>query len=128
MIAADDIADRLESLMKKRCADLLGLARRAGQAVSGFDKAEIQIKSGKAGVLIEASDGAEGGREKLSRLNRDLPVVTGLTAEELAAPFGRDRAVHVVVDRGRLATSLMEEMTRLARFRGIGTEADAKET
>ncbi len=34
-----DLAEQLEGLMVRRCLDLLGLARRAGEAVAGFEKA-----------------------------------------------------------------------------------------
>ena len=57
---ADGLADRVEALLARRCVDLIGLARRAGQAVTGFAKVEAALDKGEAAVLVEAADGAAG--------------------------------------------------------------------
>ncbi len=54
------LADRVEALLARRCVDLIGLARRAGQAVAGFAKVEAALDKGEAAVLVEAADGAAG--------------------------------------------------------------------
>ncbi|MCH7833119.1 MAG: RNA-binding protein, partial [Proteobacteria bacterium] len=59
-----DLADQLEGLMVRRCLDLLGLARRAGEAVAGFEKARAWLREGKGGVILQARDGATDGRKK----------------------------------------------------------------
>ena len=43
----------------------LGLARRAGELVLGFEKVSTALKAGRVAVLAEASDGAADGRGKL---------------------------------------------------------------
>ena len=52
-----DLEEALEGLMVRRCLDLIGLARRAGDVVQGFEKARARFRSGKGGVLLQASDG-----------------------------------------------------------------------
>src|SRR5208282_1633455 len=44
------LADRVEDLLARRCVDLIGLARRAGQAVTGFAKVEAALDKGEAAV------------------------------------------------------------------------------
>jgi predicted RNA-binding protein YlxR (DUF448 family)/ribosomal protein L30E len=114
---ADDLADRIEELLLRRCLDLIGLARRAGEAVTGFEKTRAMVSSGRAGALIAAADGADDGRAKLRALAQSLPLVEGLTAVELGAAFGRDRAVHAAVAAGGLCDRLLAETARLAGFR-----------
>src|SRR3954467_10471357 len=63
--AAPDLPDLVESLLKRRLLSGLGLARRAGDLTSGFEKVSAAIAAGKAAWLIEASDGAADGRRKL---------------------------------------------------------------
>ena len=115
-----DLADQVEALLARRCCDVLGLARRAGQAAAGFEKVRAWIQAGKAGVLLGASDGAEDGRRKLMALARGLPVISVLRGDELAAGLGRETAVHAAVRGGKLAETLRRDAARLEGFRAIG--------
>lgn len=112
-----DLADRVEALLVRRCGEALGLARRAGSAVSGFERVAETVRRGPMGALLFALDSAEGGRRKLGALGRDLPVATVMYAAELGAAFGRDRAVHVAVGPGALCGRLLIDLDRLAGFR-----------
>jgi len=99
-----DLADRVERLMVRRCQDLIGMARRAGQVVSGFARVEVWLKSGKpTGVLLEATDGIEDRRKKLCSWTKEVQVIDALDGNELGIAFSRDRVVHVIVAPGRLA-------------------------
>jgi predicted RNA-binding protein YlxR (DUF448 family) len=125
-----DLPDAVERLLARRCSELIGLARRAGEAVAGFEKVREELRAGRAGLLLEASDGADGGRGKLLRLARgSTAVVDLLTAAELGAAFGRDHAVHGALARGRLAERLLAEAERLKGFRAggaAGQETDSE--
>ena len=115
----DDLADRIDGLLVRHCLGLIGLARRAGQVSAGFEKARERVRSGQAGVLFAASDGAPGGRRKLEQLARTTPVFDLLTSEELGTALGRERVVHVAVASGGLAKRLMREATRLSGLRKV---------
>jgi predicted RNA-binding protein YlxR (DUF448 family) len=119
----DDLTDRLEALLAERAVELIGLARRAGQAVVGYDQVAAWLKAGRAGLLVQAADGAPAGRARLAALAGDRPVVELLRAEELARPFGRDHVVHAAVAAGGIAARLQEELTRLAGLRRVDQEA-----
>ena len=107
----------LASSLERRIAECLGLARRAGQAVAGFQKAREWIDGGRAALLVEASDGSP---EERARFASGFPgaVAMPLDAARLGSLFGRDRAVHVAVAAGRLAELLMMETERLAGVSG----------
>jgi predicted RNA-binding protein YlxR (DUF448 family) len=112
----DDLRPRVVAGLERRVAELLGLARRAGQAVAGFVAARDWVASGRAGLVVEARDGAPDGRRKLLS-GTSVPVVAPLTAAELGAVFARDHVVHVAVAPGRLARAIMTEAARLAGVR-----------
>ncbi|MGE5514203.1 MAG: RNA-binding protein [Bacteroidota bacterium] len=121
----DDLADRLEGLLRQRCLNLISLARRAGQAICGFEKVKAELKAGRAAVLVEARDAAEDGKCKMRALASGHPVVELFDAVELGAPFGRDQSVHAVLTPGGLARRLVEEAGLLAGFRqGAVTHPD----
>lgn len=116
----DQLADRIEALLKRRCLDLIGLARRAGQVASGFEQVRASLREGRAAVLIVAVDGAEGGRGKTAGFARELPLIELFTAAEIGAALGRERTVHVALARGALAKRLVVEGMRLAGFTSVG--------
>ena len=111
------LADLVERQLLTRCLDLIGLARRSGQAVAGFEKVCGELRARRGAVVLTASDGAPGGRGKVLGLAGSLPVVAVLTGTEVGMVFGRDHAVHAVLAPGRLADRLLNEARRLAGFR-----------
>jgi predicted RNA-binding protein YlxR (DUF448 family) len=117
VIVGAGLTDQVERLLTRRCLDLIGLARRAGQAVSGHDRAQEWVKGGRCGVLLAAADGAPGGRAKMRAVATGMPVVEVLSGAELGSATGRERAVHLVVAPGKLAAGLLREAARLAGFR-----------
>jgi predicted RNA-binding protein YlxR (DUF448 family)/ribosomal protein L30E len=121
-VSVDDaLSDTVERLLERRCLDFLGIARRAGQAVAGFEKTREMIRSARAGLVLTASDAAEDGRRRIegpARGDDRAAIVSGVFASEaLGAVFGRDAAVHVAVERGPLAARLLRECNRLVGFR-----------
>ncbi len=115
--AGPDLVDQVERLLTRRCLDLIGLARRSGQVVCGFDGVRERLRLGRCGAVLAAADGAAGGRAKVRALAAGAPVVDVLTSAELGSAVGRERMVHMAVERGRLADRLVREAARLAGFR-----------
>ena len=83
-----DLADLVERQLTRRCLDLVGLARRAGQAVAGYEKARQWLLAGKAGVVLAAADGAPASRGKIGALAPELPEIDLFSGEELGAVWG----------------------------------------
>jgi predicted RNA-binding protein YlxR (DUF448 family) len=124
---APDLGSQVAALAKREVAELLGLGRKSGQLVAGFEKVEAALRSGKVRVLVAASDGAEDGRGKLARLaGSGVEICAPLTAAELAQALGREHAVHAAIKAGGIA-----EKTIIAARRFIaltqGPEAGARE-
>jgi uncharacterized protein len=121
-----DLLARLRTGLEQRIGELLGLARRAGQAVAGFDKAGEWVRTGRAALVVQAADGSVDERRRFLS-GRDIPTVAPLPAAALGAVFGRDRAVHVALAPGRLAAILRIEAGRLAGLADpAGGDAGAK--
>jgi hypothetical protein len=121
-----NLADLVESLLVAQIQGWIGLARRAGELVLGFDVIERTLRGGKPVlVLIEAQDAGEDGRRKLQEAadSQGLrPFVLGaLTREELGLALGRGNVVHAALTPGQKSGSLAERLVsdagRLAGFR-----------
>ena len=121
--APADLADTLDKLLKKRCLEQLGLARREGVLISGFEKSAAAIRAGRAAWLIEAADGSADGRGKLLALARHQsppPGVCGaFSAEDLGLALGLENVIHAVLLAGGRADRWTEEVQRLAGFRAL---------
>ena len=114
---APDLAATVEIRLLRRCLDILGLARRAGQLVNGFEKVRAALKAGRIGVLIQADDGARDGRQKLAQLFRAGTVIDAFSIAELSLALGHENVVHAALNRGRLADRFVQESMRLSGFR-----------
>ena len=112
---APDLLEILQAALARRIGELLGLARRAGQAVAGFEKAREWLRAGRAGLVVQAADGSNDERARfLSGARGTVAVHTPLSAAALGVVFGRDRVVHIVLAPGTLADRIGLECTRLA--------------
>ena len=116
-----DLSDTVETLLFRRCLDQLGLARREGVLISGFEKSAVAIRSGKAAWLIEAADGSSDGRGKLAALARHqtTKVCGAFSADDLSLALGLENAIHGVLLRGGRADRWTIEVERLAGFRSL---------
>lgn len=113
-------ADQVHQRLRLRVLDLLGLARREGLIVSGFEKVAALIRSNKPHWLIEASDGAQDGRTKLLNLafaHQSAPkICASFNNQELSLALGLENAIHVALLGGRRSERWSFEMKRLSGF------------
>ncbi|HEX3700576.1 MAG TPA: RNA-binding protein [Phenylobacterium sp.] len=116
--APAELAELVENLLRRRLLSGLGLARKAGELTSGFEKVSAAIS--RTAWLIEASDGAADGRRKLWALARKQPRVPGLigafTAAELGLALGAENVIHTAFLAGRAAERWAQDVHRLSGF------------
>jgi len=117
VVAPAKLADRCEALLARRCCDALGLARRAGLAVAGYERVNEAVRRGNAALLLLARDGAETGRRRMAAGAPGVALANVLDASELSGVFGRERVTFVAVGPGPLCSRLQAELQRLAGFR-----------
>ncbi|MGI9508410.1 MAG: RNA-binding protein [Geminicoccaceae bacterium] len=113
----DGLADRIEALLARRFYDGLGLARRAGLIVMGFDQVQACLTQSGAALLLAAADAAEDGRRKLRHLAPGLPLISAGSRENLGTALGREHLVHAALPPGKLAARVLRDAGRLAGFR-----------
>lgn len=120
----DGLADTVGHLLRQNCLGLLGLCRKAGDLVTGFEKVKSCIAAGDAAVLICAQDGADDGRQKLQRLARDTPQIGVLASAEMSLVLGRENVVHAALKDGGLARRLVQEAHRLSSYEAASVSDD----
>jgi predicted RNA-binding protein YlxR (DUF448 family) len=120
--ATADLSDRAEKALVTRMLGDLGIARRSGQLVLGFDNVLRALEGPKPPkVLIEAFDGAKDGKRKLyaaaHRLELKCTVIESLTSAELGLALGRENVIHAAIQPGGFAERLTFDAERLSGFR-----------
>lgn len=126
-----DLLALTRRLIRRRALGLVGLARKGGGALAGFEKVQAALRAGvigraggagqkSVGLWLEACDGSDDGRTKLYALAQALgvPLVDVFDRSELGAALGRDEAVHVVLAAGPLAQQVRREVARLSALGG----------
>lgn len=113
----EGLADLVERLQAARVVELLSMARKAGDAVMGYEKVKDWLARGTAATLIQASDGSERGKTKLHAPDGEKGFIGCLSAGEIGLAFGRERAIHAALAAGGLRTRVVEEAARLAGLR-----------
>jgi predicted RNA-binding protein YlxR (DUF448 family) len=116
----DGLFDLVEKLLVKRVIETISLARRGGEVVSGFEVVKGALISGRARILIQASDGSERQLGKLRSPEGKNVYFNCLTQAELGLAFGRDYAIHAALTGGGLTKRVRAEATRLAGIRKKG--------
>ncbi|MCC6918197.1 MAG: RNA-binding protein [Alphaproteobacteria bacterium] len=121
----------VETLLVKRTLGLLGIARRAGLVVNGFERVKEaldlhEIGRARVAVLIEASDGSADGRRsilaKARAIGIEAPVCGLFTAAELSMALGGANVIHACLlsaGTGGLHARFLEEIGRTAGFRAM---------
>lgn len=129
VVVPPTLADDVERLLARRVVELISLARKAGEAVAGFEKVKDWLSKERAAVLIQASDGSERGKTKLHPPGGPDTFIGCLTAGELGLSFGREHAIHGALAAGGLTDRVVEEAARLAGLRKqLSGKAASKDT
>lgn len=135
--AGPDLSAQVEQLLVKRILDQLGMVKRAGNLILGFEQVREEVRKAAPAFVIEASDGSEDQRGKVLALVRGLhtpepdetgkmagnlelpPVIGCFSGDELGMALGRERVIHACVKYGRIAHAWSGELDRLSGFRRV---------
>ncbi|MGH6819897.1 MAG: DUF448 domain-containing protein, partial [Methylocella sp.] len=66
--AEPDLPDLVANLLRKAALSYLSLAKKAGEAVTGFTKVEEMLGKGRVRILVHAAEAAPDGCRKLDKL------------------------------------------------------------
>ena len=107
----------VEERLAARVIELISLARRAGEARSGFEKVKAVLVDESAVCLLQASDGSSREKTRLRPPTGKNAYFADLTAAELGLAFGRDRVIHAALLSGGLSERVRYDSARLAGLR-----------
>lgn len=112
------LPEQVEMLLKKRCLDLIGLAKKAGYLIIGADKIKDAAKKETLPILVQASDGSQTEEKHLKNGLRDVFIINDFTKDEIDQALGRDFCVHLALKKCKIADNLKIEVGRLRAYLG----------
>ncbi|MCC7260512.1 MAG: DUF448 domain-containing protein [Alphaproteobacteria bacterium] len=124
-VDAAALVEQADRLLARKCLDLLGLARKSGAAVMGFEKVRTLLEGNGPVLLIQASDAAEDGKRKLKQKAAAEDVFELFPAEALSRAVGKENTVHIGVKADITTGRLAKELRRLAILRNERKITDA---
>ncbi|MCO6384230.1 MAG: RNA-binding protein [Vannielia sp.] len=113
----EGLVDLVEQLLVKRVTDGIALARKSGRAVAGYEKVKGWLLIEEAALLIQAMDGSERGKSKLSSPPGKGTFVGCLSANEIGLAFGREHVIHAALASGGLTKRVVEDAAKLGALR-----------
>ena len=123
VLISNGFLDNIERMLVDRAVSAVGLARRAGRVLAGYTKIDHALREGRVLLRIEAKDGGKDGRNKLTRLNPNIPVLDCVYGKELARAFENPNAVHLAIavnnknGNDGLMAKFTKDFGRLDQFR-----------
>lgn len=122
--AGPELSVSAEARLVERMLGHLGIARRSGDLILGFDQVERSLRGeDPPAVVVEAAEASPDGSRKLrsAAIARGIApfVIRALTNEELSLAVGRANVVHAALKPGRIAERLIFDAGRLAGFRPL---------
>lgn len=128
-VAVDaDLVGMIDRLLVKNALGSLGLLRKSGNLMTGSAKVDDLIRSGKAGFVLHATDGAADGIRKITQGRKALREMGGktvpgfslFTSSEMSLAFGGDNVIHAAANAGQVSKGALARLVALARYRGTG--------
>ena len=119
-----DLPERVSKQLRQHALSLMSLAKKAGEAVTGFMKVEEIVGRGRAKLLFHALEAQPDGCRKLDKyLQPGMEKIVLFHSDELDLAFGRSNVVHAAVARGGLADKLLLGVRRIEMFEApVGAE------
>ncbi len=124
----DNLADIVAELLSQNVINMIGMAKKSGQLLLGFDQVHKAASQTALAIRIEARNGSPDGRGKIRTLskavNRELgmplPIVIGcFDSHVLGNACGRDNIVHAAIKPGKFASNLSDLTGKLSGFQSL---------
>lgn len=144
------LADTIETILRKQVVEALAIANKAGLASFGYENVLKLANSGKAKMIIHASEGSERGFSKINsaitaeltlEMNEPLhfsaksgkeanektaKLLRFLNGDELARATGKEGITHIGLKEGQALRLLLERAKKYQHYVGIFSPNEQK--
>lgn len=128
--AADDLAERVERLFLQQLLQMMNMARKAGQLVTGSAKVDAAIRSGAAIAVFHSTDAAADGVRKIDQARKawhlgmeteeEIPSFRLFSESEMEGVMGQNAFIHAAVLAGQAGEGVVKRAKMLEQYRNGG--------
>ncbi|MFC5755141.1 RNA-binding protein [Rhizobium sp. GCM10022189] len=128
--AADDLGERVERLLLHQLLQMMNMARKAGQLVTGSAKVDAAIRSGAALAVFHSTDAAADGVRKIDQARKawhlgmeteeEIPSFRLFSESEMEGVMGQNAFIHAAVLAGQAGEGVVKRAKMLEQYRNGG--------
>jgi predicted RNA-binding protein YlxR (DUF448 family) len=128
--AADDLGERLDRLLAMQLMQMMNMARKAGQLVSGSAKVDAAVRSGAALAVFHSTDAAADGVRKIDQARKawhlgmeteeEIPSFRLFSESEMEGVMGQNAFIHAAVLAGQAGEGVVKRAKMLEQYRNGG--------
>ena len=96
--------------MKDKFISFLGITKKAGKVVEGYNKCEEILKKNSCYLIIVSQEASSNAREKFERIcnNKKVPIIVAYSSQELSYALGKEGLNVIGVKDSSMANRLLQ--------------------
>ncbi|OWV96510.1 RNA-binding protein [Rhizobium sp. R693] len=128
--AAADLGQAVETLLGQQLMQMMNMARKAGQFVTGSAKVDAAVRSGAAIAVFHATNAAEDGVRKIDQARKawhlgmeteeEIPSFRLFSEDEMEGVMGQNAFIHAAVLAGQAGEGVVKRAKMLEQYRNGG--------
>lgn len=112
----DDLMEQIRQALHRHVLSLLGLARKAGLAVCGFEKVKEALSAHQVLSVFEAVEASQNSKDKLYRPQDEMPIARAFNAAELGHVFSAPEIMFAALLNGQMTEKIKPFIIKLNAF------------
>lgn len=127
---AADFGETVEKLLMQQLMQMMNMARKAGQFVSGSAKVDAAVRSGAAIAVFHSTDAAADGVRKIDQARKawhlgmeteeEIPSYRLFSESEMEGLMGQNAFIHAAVLAGQAGEGVVKRAKMLEQYRNGG--------
>ena len=128
--AAADLGETVGMLLAQQLMQMMNMARKAGQFVTGSAKVDAAVRSGAAIAVFHATNAAEDGVRKIDQARKawhlgmeteeEVPSYRLFSESEMEGVMGENAFIHAAVLAGQAGEGVVKRAKMLEQYRNGG--------
>ncbi|AJD39514.1 RNA-binding protein [Rhizobium sp. SEMIA 4085] len=128
--AAADLGETVDRLLAQQLMQMMNMARKAGQFVSGSSKVDAAVRSGAALAVFHSTDAAGDGVRKIDQARKawhlgmeteeKIPSFRLFSESEMEGVMGQNAFIHAAVLAGQAGEGVVKRAKMLEQYRSGG--------
>ncbi|KRB59220.1 DNA-binding protein [Rhizobium sp. Root708] len=125
-----DLGEVVEKLLSQQLMQMMNMARKAGQFVTGSAKVDAAVRSGAAIAVFHATNAAEDGVRKIDQARKawhlgmetenEIPSLRLFSEDEMEGVMGQNTFIHAAVLAGQAGEGVVKRAKMLEQYRNGG--------